>query len=197
MTMKARLVDLLPWAAATLVVAAIVHVVSILLMPEVAPRAALTRLSEIARDAELTPNGVVLLPAAAPGVEPLPNEDPAFAEGACLFDLAEGLLRVRASGDGDDFLGLSFHSAGGRVFHAMTDRSMIKGEIEFIVGLAAQIEELENEDEEAPPQEVHLTAPARRGFVLIRSLAKRPSDMARARERLRNVTCETVKQGEG
>lgn len=192
MIKRERLIGLLPWAAATLIVAAIVHLISVLLMPEVAPRTALARLQTLAATQTTTPGGVLLLPAAAAGAELLPAEDPAFAEGACPFDLSQGLLRVRATGDGDDFLGLSFHSAGGRVFHAMTDRSMIKGGIEFIVGDAEQIDELESEDDETPQQQVHLKAPAKRGFVLIRSLAKRPSDMARARERLREVTCETI-----
>lgn len=191
MTIPDRYLDAIPWAIATLLIAGVVHIVSVLLMPTVAPRDALARLAEVARTTEPTNGGVVLLPAMTPGAETLPFEDPAFAEGVCVFDLSKGLLRVRANADGEDYLGLSFHAHAGRIFHAMTDRSAIKGKIDIVVGDARQIDALESaDDEDAPPQEVRLTAPTKRGFVLIRSFAKRPSDEERARDRLRSVSCE-------
>jgi hypothetical protein len=59
------------------------------------------------------------------------------------------------------------------------------------VGDARQIEELEtNDSDQTPPQETRLTAPAPLGFVLIRALAKRPSDYERARASVAAITCE-------
>lgn len=191
MNPKERIYDLMPWMGATLIIAGIVHIVSILLMPSVATRDAYARLAEAARSAPTT-NGVALLPALAPGAEILPFEDPAMAESVCVYDLGKGLLHLKGSADGEDLLAISFH-ASGRIFHSMTDRSAIKGQIDIIVGDARQIEALEADDsEEAPVQEVRLTAPARRGFVLMRSFAKRPSDMTRARERLKTLECEVL-----
>jgi uncharacterized membrane protein len=187
-----RYLDIVPFAVAMLLIAGVVHIVSVLLMPVVAPRDALARLAEAAKAAETAKGGVALLPAMTPGAETLPFEDPALAEGVCVYDLTKGLLRVRASADGEDFMGLSFHAGAGRIFHAMTDRSAIKGKIDIVVGDAGQIEALESADQdEAPAQEIRLTAPTKRGFVLIRSLAKRPSDQERARLRLSSVTCQT------
>ena len=192
MTFPDRYLDYIPWAIATVLIAGIVHVVSVLLMPAVAPADALARFSAAVRTAESTPGGVALLPAIAPGAQALPFEDPAFVEGVCVFDLTKGLLRVRAAVDGEDYLGLSFHAGAGRIFHAMTDRSAIKGKIDIVVGDASQIDALESaDDEDAPAQEVRYRAPTKRGFVLIRALAKRPSDQERARQRVRGVTCET------
>ncbi|WP_400766240.1 hypothetical protein [Methylosinus sporium] len=188
--------DWLPWALATLCVAGSVHIVSVLLMPEVAPRNAYARLLAAAQSAETTANGVALLPRAAPGTEVTPFEDSAFVEGVCLFDLSKGLLRVRADADPEDLLALSFHARTGRIFHSATDRSAIKGKIDVLVGDARQIEAVEGEDEEAPPSQVHVTAPSMRGFVLLRSLAKRASDRERAEQRLRAVSCETVAEPE-
>jgi uncharacterized membrane protein len=185
-----RYLDLIPWAIGTILIAGIVHIVSVLLMPSVAPRDALARLSEVARKADPA-QGVVMLPAMEPGAETLPFEDPSFAEAVCVYDLSKGLLRLRAAADGEDFLGLSFHASAGRIYHAMTDRSAIKGKIDIVVGDERQIGALEAEDEDgATPQEVRLTAPTKRGFVLIRSLAKRASDQDRARARLATVKCE-------
>jgi len=188
--------DWLPWALATVCVAGSVHIVSVLLMPEVAPRNAFARLAAAAQSAETTPNGVALLPRATPGAEVTPFEDSTFVEGVCLFDLSKGLMRVRADADPEDLLALSFHARTGRIFHSVTDRSAIKGKIDVLVGDARQIEAVEGEDEEAPPQQVRVTAPSPRGFVLLRSLARRASDRDRAEQRLRAVSCETVAEPE-
>lgn len=191
-----RLLDILPWALATFCVAGSVHIISVLLMPEVAPRNAFARLQAAARAAEATPLGVALLPPPTPGAQITPFEDAALAEGVCLFDLSTGMMRVRADADADDLLALSFHARTGRVFHAVTDRSAIKGKIDVMIGDARQIEALEGQDEEAPPQQVRVASPTKRGFVLIRSLAKRASDRDRAERRLRAVACETVAEPE-
>ena len=127
----------------------------------------------------------------APGPQLLPFEDPAMAEGVCLFDLAKGPLHLRADVDSEDYLGLSFHDPSGAIFHSMTDRASNKGKIDIIVGDARQIEEMEASDsDETPPQETRLTAPSPLGFVLIRALAKRPSDYERARASVEAVSCE-------
>jgi uncharacterized membrane protein len=188
LTLPDRFFDYLPWVAATLFVAGIVHIVSVLLMPSLAPRDAYARVLAAVGDAPT--NTLVALPPMAPGAELLPFEDPAFAEGVCVYDLSKGLLRVTAAADGEDLLALSFHARAGRVFHAITDRAAIKGRIDIVIGDERQMEALQSESDEAPPQEVRLTAPTKRGFVLVRSFAKRPSDQARARERLASVTCE-------
>lgn len=188
LTLPDRFFDYLPWAAAALLVAGIVHIVSVLLMPLVAPRDAYARVLEAVGEAQM--GTLIVMPAPAPGVDPLPFEDPAFAEGVCVYDLSQGLLRVAATADGEDYLALSFHARAGRIFHAITDRAAIKGKIDIVIGDARQIDVLQAASDEAPPQEVRLTAPTKRGFVLVRSFAKRPSDQARARERLHSVSCE-------
>lgn len=187
LTLPDRFFDFLPWAAATLLIAGIVHVVSVLLMPAVAPHAAYARVLEAAGGAAR--EGLLVLEPSKPGAEPLPFEDPAFAEAVCIYDLSKGLLRVSAPADGEDFLAVSFHAGGGRLYHAITDRAAIKGKIDIVVGDERQMDALESASDEAPPQEVHLTSPTKRGFVLVRSFAKRTSDYARARERLHSVTC--------
>jgi uncharacterized membrane protein len=190
-----RLLDALPWLLATACVAGSVHIVSVLLMPEVAPRNAFARLAAAASTSDTT-EGVVLLPALAPGAEVVPFEDPAFAEGVCVFDLSRGLIRVSATPEPEELLTIAFYARSGRVFHALTDRSAIKGKIDILVGDAPQIEALESEEEEAPAQEVRVTSPTKRGFVLVRSLAKLPSDRDRAEQRVRAVSCETVAEPE-
>ena len=187
LTLPDRFIDYLPWAAATLLIAGIVHIVSVLLMPAVAPHTAYARVIKTVGD--MATDKLVLLPAAGPGAEPLPFEDPSFAEGVCVYDLSKGLLRVTTPADGEDFLALSFLTSGGRLYHAVTDRAAIKGRIEIVIGDEKQMDALQGASDEATPQEVRLTSPTKRGFVLVRAFAKRSTELPRARERLAAVNC--------
>ena len=193
MSLRDRLLDLLPWSIAALFLAGAVHIVSILLMPYLAPKDAYHRLLDAAKAQQASSSGVVRLEATSPGDPLLPSEDPALAEGACVYDLSGGLLRLTATVDGENFLGISFHSAVGPVFHALTDRGADKNKIEIVLGQAPQIEDLEEADPEdgPPPSETRVTAPGPRGFVLIRALAKRGSDVERARAAVNAVKCES------
>lgn len=190
LTASDRLIDYLPWALATLLVAAIVHLVSVLTMPAMAPSDAYARLSAYARAAGVD-GALFYLPAPTPDAQLLPFEDPGFVEAACIFDLSKGLLHVRAPVSGDDLVAFSFHASGGRVFHALTDRSAIKGKVDIVIGDARQIEALAAADAEgAVPQEVRIVAPTLRGFMLARSLSKRASDFERARSALSVIRCD-------
>ncbi len=195
-----RLLNALPWMIAALLVGGIVHIVSVLLTPLVAPRDAYSRVLEAARTVLATTetmpaSGVIPLSSSGPGSQVLPFEDPAAAEGACVFDLTKGPLYLHAKVNSGDYVGLSFHSATGAIFHAMTDRSSNRGRIDIVVGDALQIEKLEADDpDDAPPRETRVASPSSRGFVLIRALAARPYDYQRARATVEAVTCEVAPQ---
>lgn len=189
MTIPDRVLVYLPWAVATLLIAAIVHVVSILLMPTLAPRDAFARLSAYAMAAK-SGEKLFVLPPPAPGAAVLPYEDASMVVGVCVYDLTKGLLRVSGPVNGEDYLALSLHARSGRIFHALTDRSAIKGKIDLLVGDERQIDSVNNADAEgAKPQEVRIVAPMKRGFVVVRSLAKRLSDTSRARAALEAIVC--------
>ncbi|MBV8849358.1 MAG: hypothetical protein JOZ16_07205 [Methylobacteriaceae bacterium] len=181
-----RFFAVLPFAATIFFVAGVVHIVSVLAMPAVAPRDAMTRLIAVAPQGD----GVVLLPAATPGREIMPYEDPSVALGFCRFDLSRGLYRVRTNIDSEHFIALSFHARSGRVFYATTDRSALRGKIDIAIVNAAQLEALEaNDPEDEPAPELRLVAPAATGFVLVRALAERPNDLPNAEARVTSVTC--------
>jgi uncharacterized membrane protein len=185
-TIGDRIVGTIPFVAAVFVVAGIVHIVSVLAMPAVAPQDAVTRLAAVASSGD----GVVLLPAASPGREIMPYEDPSVALGFCRFDLSKGLYRVRTNVDGEHFIALSFHTRSGRVFYATTDRSSLRGKIDVAIVNAAQLEALESNDpEDEPASELRLLAPGPVGFVLVRALAERPGELPRAEARVTSVTC--------
>ncbi len=133
---------------------------------------------------------MVLLPPATPGREIMPYEDPSVALGFCQFDLSRGLYRIRANVDGEHLIALSFHTRAGRVFYATTDRSALRGKIDVAIVNSAQLEALESNDpEDEPPPELRLLAPASTGFVLVRGLAERRSELPNAEARVTSVTC--------
>lgn len=186
MNFRDRLLGTIPFIAAIFVIAGIVHIVSVLAMPAVAPQDTVTRLAAVAPAGD----GVVLLPPASPGREIMPYEDPSVALGFCRFDLAKGLYRVRANIDGEHFIALSFHTRSGRVFYATTDRSALRGKIDVAIVNAAQLEALESSDpEDEPAPELRLVSPGPTGFVLVRALAERRNELPRAEARVTAVTC--------
>ena len=181
-----RVIGTIPFLAAIFVIAGIVHIVSVLAMPAVAPQDAVTRLAAVAPPGD----GVVLLPPASPGREIMPYEDPSVALGFCRFDLSNGLYRVRTNIDGEHLIALSFHTRSGRVFYATTDRSALRGKIDIAIVNAAQLETLEaNDPEDEPAPELRLLSPAATGFLLVRALAERRSELPNAEARVTSVTC--------
>jgi uncharacterized membrane protein len=185
MTLVHRLLTLFLYGLGVVFTAGLVHLVSVFAMPQLAPHDAFARLSALAKS-----NQPSLLPRALPGQELTPFEDPALAQAVCLFDLAQGSLRVRATLAYDELLTLSFRSRTGRVFYAMTDKAAVRGKIDIRVLTAEQLDAVQAEDDEDnPPQELRLVAPQTKGFVLIDALAPHPSERAAAEARALSVNC--------
>ncbi|MGB7245683.1 MAG: hypothetical protein WBC64_03305 [Methylovirgula sp.] len=170
-------------------VAATVHLVSILVMPEVAPHGAYARLSALAKPGQMT-----LLPTALPGHEITPFEDPALAQAVCFYNLANGPLHIHADIEDPGLLTLSFRTRDGRVFYSMTDQAALHGNIEVRIMTEPQleaVEESDEDDENEPLQELRLVAPDMKGFVLVNALAAFPSEQTEAETRAISISCST------
>ena len=171
---------------AALIIAGLVHIVTILILPRVASRDSYARIASVAPINRFTP-----LPDARPGVELLPMQDPALARSACRFDLSAGPVRVRADVRGlEGMLTLSFHDRRGGSFYATTDRGALRGGIDVMLLTRDQMTALEALDlEDETPQELLLMAPTHEGFVLAGSLALDAGDLDAARKRLALLSC--------
>ena len=169
-----------PWALATLAIAGATHIVSILAMPRLAPKDAFARMAELAPTLANTP-----LPSAG-----APFDDPALAQGVCRFDLTKGPARLRAALEPEELMLFSFQSRYGEIFYSMTDRGATHGRLDVLVLTRAQLDRVEQDDDEDElPQELRVVAPTQEGFVLLRSLAERPSESGDARRRVAAVVC--------
>ena len=179
----------LPWVLGCLVVAGIVHIVSIFAMPRLAPADAFARMSALT-----APHRVTLLPPAKPE-EGGPFDDPAFAQGVCRYDLSQGPVRLRATLPPDALMLLSFHARQGQIFYSMTDRSATRGKLDVLLLTRQQLDVVEaNDPEDELPQDLRIIAPTMEGFLLFRALAEFPGEMAEAQARIRSLTCGLDKE---
>ncbi len=176
------------WLLALVFVAGLVHIVSVFALPELAQKDAFSRLSALTQPGQLS-----LLPAPLPGQEYAPFEDPALVQGVCLYDLDRGPLELSADIIGDGLLTFSFRTRTGRVFYSMTDKAASHGKIDVLVLTPKQLAAVEaDDDEEELPQELRLTAPEKKGFVLINALAAFPSERANIEALVKSMSCEIV-----
>jgi uncharacterized membrane protein len=156
--------------AAAAVLAAIVHLLLILLTPLVATRDAYARLATLGRV-----NETAALPSGGPGGGAPPYSDPAVAMAFCRYDLASGPLRVRAP-IGRAFTSISFHTHRGLAFYALTDRAGAHGAIEVVLATPDDVRALAaRDDEESPSRDLRIAAPDREGYVVIRVFSETPS----------------------
>ncbi|SEF63080.1 DUF1254 domain-containing protein [Bosea lathyri] len=171
---------------AGLVLAGIVHIVTILLIPILSERDANTayRMLGSGGRAELLPS-----PGGTRDLPPLREADPAAVTAVCSYDLSAGPMRVVARA-GSLPLGLTLHRRGGGVLYAITDRAAIRGVVEFLVMTEEQRDErIAQDDDGEVNRELRIVSDTAQGLIVARVLAKRPSDRADAEALATGVAC--------
>jgi uncharacterized membrane protein len=170
--------------AAGLVLAAIVHIVTILLIPVLSGSDAAHAYRALGTGgrAELIASGERNLP--------LPREaDAATVTAICSFDLTGGPMRVVARA-GTLPLGLTLHRRGGGVIYAITDRAAIRGVVEFVVMTEEQRDERIARDEEGEAaRELRVVSDTDQGLIVARVLVRHPSDRSDAEALASGVAC--------
>lgn len=162
-----------------LVLAGLVHILTLLAIPSLAPSDAYTRLGAAGPD-----NAFHLLAPAGDDAAILPGLDPAFLHAACRFDLTRGPLRVRVPAR-NSFLALSFYTREGVAFFSVNERSAVRGALDLVLSEAGTA------DADTGPQRGNaVTAPGPAGFILVRALVPMPSEKDEIRNTLRGARCE-------
>lgn len=169
---------------AGLALAGVVHIVTILLIPQLSERDAAAAYATLG-----TGGKAELISSGAPGRPELRDADPATVIAACSYDLSAGPVRVVAR-TGSLPLGLSLHRRGGGVVYAITDRAAIRGTLEFVVMTEAQHDERLAEDEDGETtRELRVVSDTEQGVIVARVLAGRPSDRPEAEALATGVAC--------
>lgn len=167
------------WILAGLIGAGLVHGVSVLMIPFVAPATAYDRLAAADADGRF-----VLLPDAGPRQEGLPFEDPTFIDAVCRYDLSDGPLKVFAPFPAS-YGSISFYTRFGQAFYSLTDRAATGDGVNLVVLDEAHVDVPEN-DAAAPEEKeaLRIVSPTHVGFALLRLHVPSPS----AREGLKELT---------
>lgn len=171
--------------ALTLVLAAIIHIATILAIPRFATRDSWTRIGEIAG-----PAGITLLPRARPGDEVLPGLDPAIVYGVCLYDLSQGPFALTAPMPGE-YWSVAFHTRDGVIFYAVNDEAATSRRFDIEVRDARQMRQFRLEYPEPDEEILTIESPSQTGFALIRALVSSPSLRPRVEAAVAATVCET------
>jgi uncharacterized membrane protein len=181
----ARLFGLGVYLLGIAVLAGIVHIVSVLALPRLAPRDAFARISALAPVGKMTALGPI-----APGSSVFAFEDPATALGVCRYDLGAGPLAIAANLPPDQMMLFSFHGRYGDVFYSMSDRAASKGRLDVLVLTQEQLDAYEAHDTgDELPKELRIVSPTSEGFVLFRAFADQPGELDAAKTSLGAIAC--------
>lgn len=145
------------WILGALMGAAIVHILTVLLLPGTVMAVAMARLADAGAD-----RGILHVPPPTAEARSVVRPSPDLAYSVCLFDLARGPLLVEAAIP-DTYWSISAYAANTDNFFAAND-SQIPGD-RFSVIIATE------DQAEALPEGVPVTfSPTRKGLVLMRML---------------------------
>ncbi len=185
-----------PFVLGALLLAGLVHGMSVLLLPYLALDAAAARLSRGAvvnrLDIVTRPDVGNRLDMPQPGVPAtadMPFSDPFMLSAVCRFDVSEEPLRLRIP-TGDHFMSVVVITDAGRVVLGLTDKAASRRQLDMLLATPAQIRQLEAQDaEDEPVQELRVPVPTSRGLVLLKALRPLASDGESVRALLARAIC--------
>jgi uncharacterized membrane protein len=165
------------------VLGAIVHLATIMLLPRTATQDAYARLLPV------TPvNNVVPLPPPTPDGALMPFMDPAFAGAVCRYDLAQGPLKFIVPVS-PAYTSVSFYTRNDIAYYAINDRAAGRRTIELELMTSAQRAELPDDEEVTAADRLIVESPTPTGLIAIRALAAEPGLMPAARGALGAARC--------
>jgi uncharacterized membrane protein len=173
------------FAIATLFLAAVVHVSTILLVPVVAEADGWSRLERFAAADRFTEIPTLQENATAAAV---PGLDPLFVNGACRVDLTRGPGAVALEGR-DRFWSLALYDPSGTIVFSLNDRTAVEGRLDMLVVNAAQNAEIRQMQAADTDQTIVVEADSDELIALLRLFAPNPTAQAEARRILVAAKC--------
>jgi len=172
------------WLMGGVLLGGVVHLATILILPQTATQDAYSRLLP------LTPvNAVVPLPAPSPDKAVMPFMDPAFAASVCRYDLTAAPLKLTVPVT-QAYTSVSFYTRRGVAYYAINDRSAGRRQIELQLMTAAQRADLPEEEDVTAADRLIVESPSGTGLIVMRALAPEPGLMPVAQAALSRATCK-------
>jgi uncharacterized membrane protein len=161
----------------------IVHLSTVLAMPQAAKQDAYSRLTP------LTPvNTMVPLATPTAEAEVMPFMDPAFATAVCRYDLSGGALKLIAPVS-QAYTSLTFYTRKSIAYYAINDRAAGRRTIELDLMTAEQHAQVPEEEDVTAADRLIIESPTTVGLIVVRALAPEPDLMPMARQALASATC--------
>jgi uncharacterized membrane protein len=177
------MIRLLLWILAAVLLGGIVHLGTVLAMPQAATQDAYSRLMS------LTPvNAVVPLPPPTAQTSIMPFMDPAFAAAACRYDLSNGIIKLNAPVS-QAYTSLTFYTRNSVAYYAINDRAAGRRAIELDLMTPEQHEQVPEEEDVTAADRLIIESPSTTGLIVLRALAPEPSLMTMARRALAAAQC--------
>ncbi len=178
------------WILSGLLLGGIVHLSTVLAMPQAAKQDAYSRLTP------LTPvNAMVPLPAPTAEATIMPFMDPAFAAAVCRYDLANGSIKLTAPVS-QAYTSVTFYTRKSVAYYAINDRAAGRRTLELDLMTPEQHADMPEEEDVTAADRLIIESPSAVGLIVLRALAPEPGLMPMARRALAAAKCELQPVGQ-
>jgi uncharacterized membrane protein len=171
------------WILGAILLGGIVHLATVLAMPQAATQDAYLRL------VPTTPvNTMVPLPAPTAEASIMPFMDPAFSAAVCRYDLSTGIVKLNAPLS-QAYTSVTFYTRNSVVYYAIDDRAAGRRAIELDLMTPEQHAQVPEGEDVTAADRLIIESPTRTGLIVLRALAPEPGLMPMARQALANAQC--------
>jgi uncharacterized membrane protein len=172
------------WILSGILLGGIVHLSTVLAMPQAATQDAYSRL------VPLTPvNSMVPLLAPTAETTIMPFMDPAFAAAVCRYDLTNGSIKLSAPVS-QAYTSVTFYTRKSVAYYAINDRAAGRRTIELDLMTPEQHADMPEEEDVTAADRLIIESPSTVGLIVLRALAPEPGLMPMARRALAAAKCQ-------
>ena len=182
------MIRVLLWILGAVLLGGIVHLSTVLALPNAATQDAYARLAPLAPVNKMTP---LSAPSAQAAV--MPFMDPAFAVAVCRYDISGGPLKLNAPVS-QAYTSVTFYTRNSVAYYAINDRAAGRRAIELDLMTAEQHAQMPEEEDVTAADRLIIESPTPTGLIVLRALAPEPGLMAMARGALANAQCRLEQQ---
>jgi len=182
------MIRLLLWILGGTLLGGIVHLGTVLVLPNLATQDAYSRLAPIA-----PVNAVAPLPPPTAEAAAIPFLDPAFAMAVCRYDLTDGPIKLRVPVS-PAYTSVSFYTRSEVAYYAINDRAAGRRVIELDLMTNEQRGDLPGDEEVTAADRLIVESPTVTGLILIKALAPEAGLLSAARNALAGARCQVQAQ---
>ncbi len=182
------MIRLLLWVLGGTLLGGIVHLATVLVLPNLASQDAYSRLAPIAPI-----NAVAPLPPPSAQSSPIPFLDPAFAMAVCRYDLTDGPIKLSVPVS-PAYTSVSFYTRSEVAYYAINDRAAGRRVIELDLMTGEQRGDLPGDEELTAADRLIVESPTTTGLIIIKALAPEQGMLPAARSALAGARCQLQPQ---